>query len=282
MSKKPVKKVLFYPKLRTKNFSADLLKDRTVGLASHSMRSLVRLGSTTETETVFPKIFGRRPIIEINSVESIQNSRSKIKMKEAFDRAEISHAKWEIASKSTDFSKIEYPIILKRIFGFKGKGMYMIPSHGDLKDLLPKIRLDGYLIEHFHNYNREYRIHCSKNGCFYTCRKMLKRDAEVRWMRNDSNCIWILEENPLFNKPSNWDTIINDCKKALDEIELDIGAFDIKVQSAKDNKGNMRESPSYIIIEVNSAPAFGDITTEKYKKELSRLINDKIIEKNDK
>lgn len=91
---------------------------------------------------------------------------------------------------------------------------------------------------------------------------------EQKWQRHDDNCVWILEENPSFEKPINWKTIIKDCVNALESLDLDIGAFDIKVQNAKDKKGNVRDNPEYIIIESCSAPSFGEITAKKYREEL--------------
>ena len=267
---------MFFPRIRTKNFSSKELKDHKNGLSPQTMRSIVRLGSTTDTEVICPKSFNHKPIIEINSVEAIQNSRSKVKMKECFDKAKINHAKWQVLNGAYAKDDIKFPVVLKRIYGFKGKGMQLVDSKEELAKILPRIDLGSYMIETFHNYNREYRLHCTKEGCFYTCRKMLKQDAKTRWMRNDSNCIWILEENPLFNKPANWDEIIDHCKKALKATGLDIGAFDVKVQSAKTNSGKLRSTLEFIIIEVNSAPAFGEITTIKYKEALNNLISTKI------
>ena len=83
----------------------------------------------------------------------------------------------------------------------------------------------------YYTYTREYRLHITKDGCFYACRKMLKRDAEED--RHDSNCVWIVEDNPEFNKPDNWNDIVSDCVKAMQSVGLDICAIDIKMQRWK-------------------------------------------------
>lgn len=263
---------MFYPSIRTKNFSASGIKGRTHGLAPQRLRSVVRLGSLTATEFAFPKSFGKRKIIEVNTVEAVENSRSKVRMKQAFDLEEISHSNWQELKEPLNKDKFTFPLILKRIYGFKGKGMLFVKDQAEYDKLMPTINPENYIVEVYHNYNREYRLHCTKHGCFYTCRKMLKADAKNRWMRNDSNCVWMLEDNPLFDKPTNWGIIVEHCIRGLKATGLDIGAFDVKVQSAKRRTAD----PKFIIIEVNSAPAFGEITTEKYKEALNSLIKEKI------
>ena len=267
---------MFYPSIRTKNYSVKGIKGKTSGLSPQRLRSIVRLGSLTSTERAFPKSFGRRKIVEINTTEAIENSRSKIRMKEAFDEAEISHSRWQLIDKPLNKDIFNYPLIIKRVFGFKGRGMLFIESEEEFQDAIKSISPENYIVETYHNYNREYRLHCTLEGCFYTCRKMLKETAENRWMRNDSNCAWMLEDNPLFNKPINWNIIEEHCIRGLKATGLDIGAFDVKVQSAKTKEGEIISQPKFIIIEVNSAPAFGDVTAIKYKAALNNLISKKI------
>jgi hypothetical protein len=102
---------------------------------------------------------------------------------------------------------------------------------------------------------------------------MLREEAEERWHRHDNNCVWILEENPLFDKPNNWEEIVAECVKALTAVSLDIAAVDIKVQSATNKQGVLRESPEFIILETNSAPSLGDITANKYVEQLTNMLN---------
>jgi carbamoylphosphate synthase large subunit len=274
------------------------------------------LGSTTKTENIWPKSVKMGiSVIELNTVEAINNSRSKLLMKDCFQSAGIPHAKWFEGTyrmnngthglfrgeneASYEYSvtsdEIEFPILAKRVFGFKGKGMVKLNSKKELEDWIKDNNINGYYFEQFHNYSREYRLHCSKNGCFYAVRKMIKEDIpkDMRWFRNDSNCIWVTEyeiernvsgkvvnynehsANETFDKPCNWDKIERDCIKALNSVGLDIGAFDVKVQSATDKRGEKRTDPQYIIIEVNSAPSFGELTTIKYRSEIPKLLNEK-------
>src|SRR5699024_283185 len=112
------------------------------------------------------------------------------------------------------------------------------------------------------------------------CRKVLKRDTpqEHRWYRNDDYCNWIREDGDnqeLFDKPVNWDAIVEESVKALNAVGLDIGAVDVKVQSAYNSNEEKRENPKLFIKEINSAPSIGEITEQKYLKELTKLIEEK-------
>jgi len=123
-----------------------------------------------------------------------------------------------------------------------------------------------YYLEEFKNYTKEYRIHVSKlGGYFYTCRKVLLQEysgTSNNWYRNDSNSNWLLETNSSFDKPSTWDLIVEDCQRARRALSLDICAMDVKVTS----------DGRWAILEANSAPSFGEITSEKYLLEITKII----------
>jgi glutathione synthase/RimK-type ligase-like ATP-grasp enzyme len=275
----------FKLQLRTKNFSNKDLK----GNIELPLRCLYRAGSTTSTKDCFPVSFGRRPIIEINTVDSIENSRSKLLMKACFAKAEVSQADWfgcvikddpnnkYVGIKYGDYDdpiEINYPILAKRINGFKGKGMVKIDDQDGLEKFLAETsanQLTGYYFEQFHNYSREYRIHCTQERVFMSWRKLRKEDTpdDRRWFFNSENCNWVGEDHELFDKPTNFDMICDDCVKAIIEVGLDIGSFDVRVQSSRKN------NPNYILIEVNSAPSLGEKGIEIYKNELIRIFNNK-------
>ncbi len=281
----------FRPKLRSRHPSHRPLRKL---LELNKVRCLIRLGSTTPTKRVFPKSVEKgRPIIEINSIEAVKNSSSKLNMKRKFVEAGVRTCDWFIKYDSVggkgwlqnnvplvegdkSISELPYPIVAKHHFGSRGKGNYKLDTQEDLEKWLKNHNADNYIFEKYFSGVREYRIHVTKNGCFYTCRKMLKKDVpeEDRWHRHDSNCVWMLEENPLFDKPVNWNIIVEDCVKALKSVGLDIGGFDVKVQSTNDKDGNKIESPEFKLIEVNSACSLGDITLEKYVIELNKLIKE--------
>lgn len=291
---------LFFPNIRSKNFSCNPL--RKGGMEAFPFRSIVRLGSITPTNEIYPN---RNNIVEVNSVESISNCRSKLNMKSCFKEANIPQSKWYLYNGDNTFKDLymypeevlvniedlPYPILAKRIYGFKGIGMAKLNNFEELSQWINNNNLRGYYFEEFKNYNREYRLHCTNEGCFYSARKMLKSDIpdENRWFRNDSNCVWITEykvikdndtiigydetiPNETFDKPINWNDIVESCVKALTATKLDIGAFDVKIQSSKDRNGKINPNPEFIIIELNSAPSFGEITIKKYKEEITKLL----------
>ena len=256
--------------VRSRNTTCKALKELIV-----PRTTILRLGSTTPTEQIT-----RRPNpVEINTAEACAISSDKILMKRAFDSHDIPSAEWKVYDKGEEitenkildlFEAFDCRVIVKHKHSSKGDGIFYFTSAEDLGVWMAEHQdvIHNYVFERYYTYTREYRLHVTKHGCFYACRKMLKRDAEVRWHRHNTNSVWIVEENPLFDKPVNWDSIVDSCVSALDAIGLDIAAFDVKVQS------NKHEEPKYIILESNSAPSLGERGIEKYKEILTRLINE--------
>lgn len=244
--------------------------------------AVVRFGSTTPT--IRP-----RPSIELNTVKSVENSMDKLKMKKVFQSAGVDTPKfftlhptnagayleegYRFISYEELYDLVRYPVLAKRTYRSRGAGMKKIDSYEELRSFIGTSVIDNnynsrnpYYLEQYHNYTKEYRLHISELGrCFYTCRKMLKTDAQNRWYRNDENSVWILEKNELFDRPITWSNIVADCYTALQSIGLSLGAFDVRV--AKDGR--------HKIIEVNSAPSFGDYTGLAYQNEINSIIQHK-------
>lgn len=259
----------FRVKLRTKNSSADSLKSM-LGDVRSSVPFVVRLGSRTPIEKIFPKT--HKSAVQINSIAGINNSRDKIVMKQKFDEGSVKTAPWQLLS-NVDVTTAEFPLIIKHKGSSKGNGIFLIHSPVELTALLAGGTIShpsNYVAEKFYNFSKEYRLHVDKDGCFYTCRKMLKTDATERWHRHDSNSVWIMEENPLFEKPSNWDAIVSECVKALNACGLTLGACDIKVQTEKDKRRAL--SPDFIVMEINSAPAMGEVTAVRYFEKIKQIV----------
>ena len=270
----------FKPRIRSRHPShAKLRHDDRLPL--FSFKSIIRFGSLTDMKDTITNGGDR---IEINKIDAIQNSSNKLLMKQCFDRDEVPTAMWvkgdenvteNLSSKFED-GIIHFPIIAKHIYGSKGKGNYKIDDYDAFKTFLIKRDNDihNFIFEKFYNYSREYRLHITDESCFYTCRKMLKSDtpSNKRWYRNDDNSVWVLEENEMFDKPCNWDEVIKQSIKALKSVGLHIGAVDLRIQSATNSKNEKRKDPKFIIVEINSAPSFGDITLEKYTQELPKLL----------
>lgn len=252
---------LFRPQIRSRHPSHHQFR---TDIKKLPFKSVVRLGSTT------PMIDdvtsgGRR--VECNTVKSVEISSNKLLMKQQFQGAGVKTPKYYNYDQLIHLDDIDYPIVMKHIYGSRGSGNYLINNREELDTNVRNKNTNHYIFENYFTGSREYRLHVTEDGCFYTCRKMLKRDTPSanRWYRNDSNCVWILEENPLFDTPVNWEEIEADCVRALKAVGLDIGACDVRVQSAKDKRGRDRENPEWSIIEINSAPSMGEITAIRYK-----------------
>lgn len=274
----------YRPMIRSRHPSHDVLR---TALPRMPFRSIVRFGSVTVVED-------GRDRVELNNPEAIRNSASKIRMKNCFARDGVKTASWftirdknlymEGKGKATplsDLSSADFPIVAKSEFGSRGEGNTLLNDRTQLLTFIKNHNLANYIFEKYYNYNREYRLHVTAEGCFYTNRKMLKSDTpeKDRWFRNDSNSVWIREENEQFDKPVNWDAIVEECVKALNSVGLDFGAVDLRVQSAKNSEGKNRKNPDFIVVEINSAPSFGEITTEKYLEMLPTLLTNKAKKK---
>lgn len=229
-----------------------------------------------------------RDHIIINREGAIANSASKFLMKHNFEENKVKTADWCIPDNQEELQefiskfKEGTKFIVKSEYGSRGDGLLLFQTPEEMTTwfnspykTIKKQKWGNYLVEKYYNYDREYRLHVTKDGCFYTCRKMLKADATERWFRNDSNSVWIVEENEQFAKPVNWKQIEAECVKALNSVGLDVGACDVRVQSARDNKNRLRENCDFIICEINSAPGLGEVGLEHYKAAIHKIIENK-------
>lgn len=250
---------------------------------------VIRLGSNTSMRTFSPDI-------EINTVESIERTMNKFEMKKAFAQANVRSPEFFVLNNENagiwneagyrfisfeDLSKHLlanklFPVLAKRTYRSRGAGMQKLDNVDEYLEFINENIINNryhqrnpYYLEVFKNYIKEYRIHVSElGGYFYSCRKMLKSEytgTENNWYRNDSNSIWIMEENELFDKPTTWKEIIKDCQNARVALGLSIGAVDVKVNK----EGN------WAILEMNSAPSFGDVTETAYLYELTKIVRTK-------
>lgn len=276
------------PKIRSRHPSHSILRKKG-SFPLFPFKSVIRLGSFTKLKDDITSGGDR---LELNTVEAINNSADKLLMKQCFTKNKVKTADWWRyynenifhntnqpfddnfdGNAGTKIEDLPFPIIAKHRMGSKGRGNYKLDSLEALKTWLEsrKNRLNEYIFEKFYNYIREYRLHVTKEGCFYTCRKMLKSNTpnNAKWYRNDDHCVWIMEENELFDKPTNWSEIVKHSVRALNAVGLDFGAVDVKIQSSK------KDNPEFIIIEINSAPSFGEVTSVKYLEILPQLLLNK-------
>lgn len=299
MKKKKVKYTSFRPRIRSRHPSHDCLRPENKNLPLLPFRSVIRLGSSTELESAVSK-GGTR--IELNTTDAIANSSNKFRMKQCFERGQVKTANWSFYDLEAEafwmhkqgedpallvrdawLQLLEFPLVAKKHYGSRNNGNTKINTLEEFSTWLQGKDLRNFIFEKYYSYTREYRLHISEDGCFYTCRKMLRSDAppEVRWFRNDAHCVWILEENESFDRPTNWTDIENECVKALQSVGLDFGAVDLRVQSARKNNGEIRETPKFIVVEINSAPSFGGVTEEKYLEVLPNLLRKKYNKRNE-
>lgn len=268
---------LYRPLILSRHPSHSVLRARTKNMQPLPFKSVVRLGSTTEIGDTIAKGKDR---IEINSIQSIKNSASKLLMKQKFTEAGVCTAYWIEHCPIQGLQDLEFPIVAKSHYGSKGKGNTLLKTHQEYLDWALNKNLSNYIFEKFINYGHEFRLHITEDGCFYACRKALKADVseDQKWRRHDDNCVWLLEENESFCKPNSWKDIENDCVRALKAIGADILSFDVKVQSPFNKEGNKREYQDYILLECNSASSMDNGTGElsicakKYIKEITKLI----------
>lgn len=266
----------FRPKIRSRHPSHKCLRPKGA-LPYMKFKSVIRFGSTTEEPDTRAKGGNR---IEINTVQAIKNSANKLLMKQAFKRGNVRTALWytmrggrlydEINEKLINIDDLDFPIIAKSNYGSRGKGNTKLDSAQALRTYIAgKSNLNGYIFERFYNFAREYRLHVTEDGCFYTCRKLMKNDTpdDKKWFKNDQNCVWAMENNPAFDRPHNWNEVVNESVKALKAVGLDFGAVDLRIQSNKQS-----QHPSFIVVEINSAPSFGNVTEQKYKEMLPKLL----------
>jgi len=265
-----------FVQIRTRNHTARPLRRSIL----FDKWAIVRLGSRTPTEEC-----SRRPrnFIEVNTIEAVENSRSKLRMKVCFNKLKVPQAELFIPSSFSNnglvnnknvvisFGNLDYPIVAKRVFGFQGRGMSLFNNPDEFRNW----RLDhewktGWIFERFYNYAREYRLHVSSaSGVFLSWRKLRTKNAKDRWFFNSTNSMWVGEAHETFDKPKCWAKMEKAAVNALKATGLDIGAVDIRVQS------NKQPNPKFIVCEINSAPALGNDGIEAYKEEILKILNKK-------
>jgi D-alanine-D-alanine ligase-like ATP-grasp enzyme len=214
--------------------------------------TVIRFGSRTEINPRY---------IEINSIEAINNTRDKLATKKIMKEIGSKTPKYWLINELPD----AYPVLLKPRFGMKGRGIVFVENEDNLKRELNKINNKAsYFIEKYTTFSKEYRLHMSiTSKCFFTMRKMKKIDKVEDKIITDGNSVWLYSDHENFDKPRNWDNIVEDCYNLLKAAKLHFGAFDVKV--AKDGSWN--------ILEINSAPGIDGKTIQAYEKELVNLVN---------
>lgn len=191
-------------------------------------------------------------------------------MKECFDREQVKTAKWLPGPKVQEMTpaqrqkELGFPMVVKHRMGSRGTGVYKLDNEAALTEWLKGKEISKYIFEKYMPYNREYRMHVSDEGCFYACRKARKRGLPdgQKWKFNLEFTVWLKEDNALFNRPACWDQMVAECKKAVKACGLTFAGCDVKVN---------KDGSKFFILEINSAPSFGDCTAEKYVEMIPRI-----------
>ncbi len=270
----------YRPLILSRHPSHEILRTE---LAKLPVRSVVRLGSVTERND-------GKARIELNSTSAIRISSNKRLMKEAFSEANCPTAPWITAGSIDEIldaleqETLRLPIVAKHVNGSRGKGNTLLRTETELTNWAHNRKFENYIFENYMAYLLEYRLHVTKNGSFYSCRKaLIKTTVESeRWRRHKDNSVWLLETNPDFHRPSSWEDIEKSCVAALNKIGADILSFDVRVQSRLSKKGEPRSYQEFILIECNSASSLSSprdgvqsVVSQRYLEIIPKLIMEK-------
>lgn len=254
--------------VRSRNKTCQPLKELEV-----PVYTIYRMGSTTPTE----KITKRKNVLELNSPLGCEISGDKYKMGDHLSLVTKNTPETILLERIFDdwdsYKHCEWlqgKIIVKHIHSSGGKGIYIFDNIEELKNeclTWGEYKRTTHIVQKYYNYTKEYRLHISVDfGCFHAHRKLLKNDAEVRWHRHLDNCVFVDEDNPLFETPSCWNDIVKDCQRFMELTHLDIACFDVKV--TKEGKNGSK----YVILESNTAPGLGEKGIQKYKNIILKTV----------
>lgn len=203
----------------------------------------------------------------INPPEAVAKAADKKLMKEAFNVAGVKTAKWWPLHE--EVRDEDFPCVVKHRMGSRGTGVYLLKEPEDYSSFVRPRRSgevqDNFILEKFHSYTREYRIHATPTHAFLCHRKGRKDGVplEHRWKHSFETSVWFKEDNPNFQKPDNWNEIEAEACKAVASLGLDFGAVDVKTS---------KDGSKFFIIEVNSAPSLGEHTREAYLRQLPLIV----------
>jgi len=161
---------LYRPLILSRHGTHSILRAKNQTLPLLPFKSVIRLGSSTESD-------GR---LEINTVEAVKNSASKLLMKQKFIEAGVKTADWwvykegqnifvkhNIGDQGRCINDLPYPIVAKSHFGSRGIGNTKFNTKEELEAWIPGKNLNNYIFEQFVKMTREYRLHVTKFGIKY-------------------------------------------------------------------------------------------------------------------
>lgn len=96
-------------------------------------------------------------------------------MKQAFDKAGVSHSEWISSSNKASIYKffMQHKILIaKHKHSSKGKNIYYIDNPKSLDDLCNNVNIKDFVFEKYYFFPNEYRVHVDvHHGCFYACKR---------------------------------------------------------------------------------------------------------------
>lgn len=239
----------------------------------------MRFGSKTE-------LSDGKNRVECNTVESILNTSNKETMKILFMKNKVSSPELylinsiekpikvdatdgkEVKHIGVKINELPFPLIAKRKFHQRGIGMYKINDLDQLKTFLndAEFKSNSYHFEKFFSGSQEFRLHVSP-----LLEKEIFSVKKVRTVDEKGDLPWHFHLNEGaflkdFEKPKNWKEIVEECKKAVAALKLDVGAVDVRLN---------KDATKIMVIEVNSAPGMGDLTTDHYINGLKEILTKK-------
>jgi hypothetical protein len=241
---------------RPSQTSKELAKQLNLKLFRHkptvSIDTLIRWGNVDNSSLSCDK--------ELNKAEAIKKSSNKQGFIELLREKNIPTLK---AFTGT------FPCIGRTRYHQKGKGFWYCVNNQDVE----KAKRQGadYFTEFF-NKTKEYRIHIAGGKVLLFSEKALTEDYRGSqtyiWNRDHGYTFRHLGKSEWLNN-SNLMEMQRQCKKAMEILALDFGAFDVLYSNTMNR---------FVIIEVNTSPALSPLAIEKYcqyfEKELDNFDDD--------
>lgn len=201
--------------------------------------------------------------IDFNSIEAIENTANKMKMKAIFDRAGVKSPKYlhnvDTAYQAITGGYLGDTIFFKTPYHSRGRGMKVY----DDKCLALSNTREGYF-EESQPSKREFRVHVMDGEAFYVDEKR----PRSRMSASDRPLIKNMKNGYKFRRPIREfpDEVISESIKAVQALSLVFGAADVGLN---DN--------GVWIYEVNTAPSLRTKTRKLYQKSLVKYIWKQIL-----
>jgi glutathione synthase/RimK-type ligase-like ATP-grasp enzyme len=202
----------------------------------------------------------RKRAIDFNSIEAIENTANKMKMKAIFSEAGVNSPRYlsnnDTAKDTIMSGYLGEHLFFKTPYHSRGRGMVIY----DNKESAVTQNKQGYF-EQAQVSDREFRVHVMDGEVFYVDEKRVREGESHSTVKNMDNGYKF--RRPLKDYPPE---VESESIKAVLALGLDFGAADVGVN----------ENGTWIY-EVNSAASLRTKTRKLYQKALVKLIYKKIM-----